>query len=387
MFGVNKLADQALTPDEIARYSRHLLLPEVGMAGQQRLKAARVLCVGAGGLGSPVSMYLAAAGVGTLGLVDFDVVDASNLQRQILHGTEDVGRSKLASARDRLGSINPEVNLELHEVRLDRDNALELIGSYDLVVDGTDNFPTRYLVNDACVLTGRPFVYGSIFRWEGQVAVFNHGENSPNYRCLFPEPPPPGLVPNCAEGGVFGVLPGVVGTLQATEVVKLVTGVGEPLSGRLLLFDALTMSFRTIKLKKSKDNPLNGDNPTITELVDYEAFCGVGEAPSVPTMTVEALRDAREAEQRLFVLDVRKDHEAEIADLGADQRIAVELLESRLDELRADRDARIVVHCKSGGRSARAVRILHDAGYTNAVNLDGGITAWSERIDPDVPRY
>lgn len=376
-----------LTSAEIERYSRHLLLPEVGLAGQKRLKAARVLCVGAGGLGSPVSMYLAAAGVGTLGLVDFDLVDASNLQRQILHGTDDVGRPKLASARARLGAINPEVALELHATRLDRSNARSIIEGYDLVVDGTDNFPTRYLVNDACVLMGRPFVYGSIFRWEGQVAVFNHGEDSPNYRCLFPEPPPPGLVPNCAEGGVFGVLPGVVGTLQATEVVKLITEVGEPLAGRLLLFDALTMTFRTIKLKKSKDNPLNGEHPTITELIDYDAFCGVPEVLSVPSMTVEALRAAREAGDAPFVLDVRKDHEAEIADLGADQRIPVDELTARLSELRAGREDRIVVHCKTGGRSARAVRVLTDAGYANAFDLDGGIAAWSARIDPAVPRY
>lgn len=376
-----------LTPGEIARYSRHLLLPEVGLRGQRRLKAARVLCVGAGGLGSPVSMYLAAAGVGTLGLVDFDVVDASNLQRQILHGTEDVGKPKLDSAKRRLHSINPDVGLELHPLRLARDNALDLVRSYDLVVDGTDNFPTRYLVNDACVLTGRPFVYGSIFRWEGQVAVFNHGADSPNYRCLFPEPPPPGLVPNCAEGGVFGVLPGVVGTLQATEVVKLITGVGEPLSGKLLLFDALSMTFRTIRLKKSPDNPLNGAHPTITELVDYEAFCGIDQDEPVPSTSVEALRDARAAGDAPFVLDVRKEHEAEIADLGADQRIPVGELETRLDELRASRDAVVVVHCKAGGRSARAVRMLRAAGYDRAVNLEGGVLAWGERIDPDVPRY
>ncbi|MEZ4442591.1 MAG: molybdopterin-synthase adenylyltransferase MoeB [Polyangiaceae bacterium] len=383
-----------LSNEEIERYSRHLILPDVGMEGQKKLKAASVLCIGAGGLGSPLGMYLAAAGVGRLGIVDFDVVDSSNLQRQIMHGTEDVGRPKLDSAADRIKSINPNVKVDKHEVRLSSENALELFADYDVVADGTDNFPTRYLVNDACVLTGKPNVYASIFRWEGQVTVFNM-PGGPDYRCLYPEPPPPGMVPSCAEGGVFGVLPGVVGCLQATEVIKLITGVGQPLIGRLLIFDAMTMTFRVMKVRKNPENPISGDNPTITELIDYEMFCGIPqdnaakqkEADEADTMTVKELKAMIDAGERPFLLDVRKPFEVEIAAMGADQVIPVDELARRLDELKVAKDASFVVHCKVGGRSARAVKILKEHGYRGAINLAGGITAWSEEIDPSVPKY
>lgn len=387
------LADVTLTPEELRRYQRHLTLPEVGVEGQKMLKAASVLLVGAGGLGSPLALYLAAAGVGRLGLVDFDVVDETNLQRQVLHGTKDVGRPKLASARDRLLDINPYVQLDLHEVRLTSDNALDLIADYDLVADGTDNFPTRYLVNDASVLTGTPNVYASIFQFEGQVSVFGLPEG-PCYRCLYPEPPPPGLVPSCAEGGVLGVLPGFVGTLQATEVIKLLLGIGEPLVGRLLLIDALSTTFRTLKVRKNPECPVCGVHPTLTELIDYEMFCGLsanGVAPSaeqaVPELTVYDLKARRDLGGAPFVLDVRKPFEAEIASLGADQLIPVEELADRLGEVQARRDQEIVVHCRSGVRSARAVGLLHEAGYTRAVNLKGGVLAWSEEIDPSVLKY
>jgi sulfur-carrier protein adenylyltransferase/sulfurtransferase len=383
-----------LSKQEIARYSRHLILPEVGLEGQKRLKAASVLCVGAGGLGSPLGMYLAAAGVGRIGVVDFDVVDESNLQRQIMHGTEDVGKPKLDSAERRIKSINPFVKVDRHETRLSSDNALELFADYDIVADGTDNFPTRYLVNDACVLSGKPNVYASIFRWEGQVTVFNM-PGGPDYRCLYPEPPPPGMVPSCAEGGVFGVLPGVVGCLQATEVIKLITGVGQPLIGRLLMFDALSMRFRVMKIRKNPDNPLSGTNPTIKELIDYEEFCGVPGAAAadaaaqaeIPQMSVAELAALREKGEMPFLLDVRRGYEAEIAAMGADQLIPVEELENRLSEVRAPKDARFVVHCKVGGRSARAVRILRQHGWTGAINLAGGITAWANEVDPEVPTY
>ena len=385
------LADITLSPDELRRYQRHLTLPEVGVEGQKKLKAASVLLIGAGGLGSPLALYLAAAGVGRLGLVDFDVVDETNLQRQVLHGTKDVGRSKLASARDRLLDLNPYVQLDLHEVRLTSDNALALLADYDLVADGTDNFPTRYLVNDASVLTGTPNVYASIFQFEGQVSVFGM-EEGPCYRCLYPEPPPPGLVPSCAEGGVLGILPGFVGTLQATEVIKLLLGIGEPLVGRLLLIDALSTTFRTFKVRKNPACPVCGAHPTLTELIDYEMFCGLpATAPSaeqaVPEVTVHDLKARRDLGQAPFVLDVRKPFEAEIASLGADQLIPVEELADRLDELQAPRDQEIVVHCRSGVRSAQAVRLLHEAGYTHAVNLQGGVLAWSDEIDPTVLKY
>ncbi len=387
------LADVTLTPNELRRYQRHLTLPEVGMDGQKKLKAASVLLVGAGGLGSPLALYLAAAGVGRLGLVDFDVVDETNLQRQVLYGTKDVGRPKLASARDRLLDLNPYVQLDLHEIRLTSDNALALIADYDLVADGTDNFPTRYLVNDASVLTGTPNIYASIFQFEGQVSVFGLPEG-PCYRCLYPEPPPPGLVPSCAEGGVLGILPGFVGTLQATEVIKLLLGVGEPLVGRLLLIDALSTTFRTFKVRKNPACPVCGAHPSLTELIDYEAFCGLpanGAAhpaeQAVPEVTVHDLKAHRDLGETPFVLDVRKPFEAEIASLGADQLIPVEELADRLDEVQAQRDQEIVVHCRSGVRSARAVRLLHEAGFTHAVNLQGGILAWSDEIDPSVLKY
>jgi adenylyltransferase/sulfurtransferase len=382
-----------LSKDEVERYSRHLILPEVGMEGQKKLKAARVLCVGAGGLGSPLAMYLAAAGVGRLGIVEFDVVDASNLQRQILHGTDEIGKPKLDSAERRLKSINPFVQIDRHPTMLTSDNALDIFKEYDVVADGTDNFQTRYLVNDACVLTGKPNVYGSIFRWEGQCTVFNM-PGGPDYRCLYPEPPPPGMVPSCAEGGVFGVLPGIVGCLQATEVIKLITGIGEPLIGRLLLVDALTMRFRVMRIRKNPDNPISGDNPTIKELIDYDQFCGVPtpvevkkEADELPTITPEELKALRDGGRAPFLLDVRRPEEAAIARMGADQLIPVQELESRLAELTVDKSATFVVHCKLGGRSATAVKLLRDKGWRGATNLAGGIAAWSDRIDPSVPKY
>ncbi len=382
-----------LSKAEVERYSRHLILPSIGMEGQKKLKASRVLCIGAGGLGSPMAMYLAAAGVGRIGIVDFDVVDESNLQRQIIHGTEDVGKPKLESAARRIKSINPHVKVDRHEVMLSSANALELFKDYDVVADGTDNFPTRYLVNDACVLTGKPNVYASIFRWEGQVSVFNM-PGGPDYRCLYPEPPPPGMVPSCAEGGVFGVLPGVVGCLQATEVIKLITGVGQPLVGRLLIFDAMSMTFRIMKIRKSPDNPISGDNPTITELIDYQQFCGIPQAQAaekkegeVPTITVEELKAKRDAGEAPFLLDVRKPFEAEIAFMGADQLIPVEELERRIAEVKVGKDATFVVHCKMGGRSAKAVKILQAHGFTGAMNLAGGILAWSDKIDASIAKY
>ena len=383
-----------LSKAEIERYSRHLILPEIGMEGQKKLKASSVLCIGAGGLGSPLGMYLAAAGVGRIGVVDFDVVDESNLQRQIMHGTEDIGTPKLDSAEKRIKSINPHVQVDKHEVRLGSDNALDLFRDYDVVADGTDNFPTRYLVNDACVLTGKPNVYASIFRWEGQVTVFNM-PGGPDYRCLYPEPPPPGMVPSCAEGGVFGVLPGVVGCLQATEVIKLITGVGKPLVGRLLMFDAMSMTFRVMKIRKSADNPISGDNPTIKELIDYEMFCGIPQAAEAEkkqldgadAITVKELKAKIDAGDKPFLLDVRKPFEVEIATMGADQVIPVEELANRLDEVKVSKDEPFVVHCKLGGRSAKAVKLLRDNGWTGATNLTGGITAGSDEIDRSIAKY
>lgn len=386
-------APPVLSTDEVQRYGRHLTLPEVGKSGQAKLKAASVLIVGAGGLGSPAAMYLAAAGVGRIGLVDFDTVEASNLQRQLLHGTSDVGRSKLASAQDRLQDLNPHVEVELHETRLTSENALDIVDGYDIVADGTDNFPTRYLINDACVLTGTPNVYASIFRFEGQVSVFATPEG-PCYRCAYPEPPPPGLVPSCAEGGVLGVLPGLVGTLQATEVIKMLLGIGDPLIGRLLLIDTLPMTFRTLNIQKNPDCPICGDDPTQTELIDYEAFCGIpaqngtdDTMSTVPETTVTDLHARREAGTSPFILDVRTPSEAEIASLGADQLIPVDELPDRLDELDAEKDDEIVIHCRSGARSATATQLLLDHGYTDVKNLAGGILAWSDEIDPSVPQY
>src|SRR3954447_5134230 len=378
----------ALEREELLRYGRHLLLPEVAIDGQRRLKAARVLIIGAGGLGSPAALYLAAAGVGTIGLVDFDIVEVTNLQRQLLHGTSDVGRSKLDSARDRLHDANPNVKLELHATRLTAANALTILREYDIVLDGTDNFATRYLVNDACVLLGKPNVYGSIFRFEGQASVFAT-DNGPCYRCLYPEPPPPGLVPSCAEGGVLGILPGLVGVMQATEVIKLILGIGEPLIGRLLLIDALGMKFRELKLRKNPDCPVCGTHPTVTKLIDYNEFCGIrGEekpvASGVPEIQVEDLKRRLDAKEDLFVLDVREPHEYQICNIGG-YLIPLNDLPKRVNELDSSRE--IVVHCKMGGRSAKAVAFLQQAGFSKVHNLAGGITAWSDRVDPKVPKY
>ena len=381
-------AAAALSNDEVLRYSRHLIMPEVGMDGQLKLKAAKVLCVGAGGLGSPLALYLAAAGVGTLGVVDFDVVDFTNLQRQIIHTTADVGRKKLDSAADKLLAINPNVNIVKFDTRLSSANALEVFRDFDMVVDGTDNFPTRYLVNDACVLTGKPNVYGSIFRFEGQVSIFAMKEG-PCYRCLYPEPPPPGLVPSCAEGGVLGILPGLVGVMQATEAIKLILGAGEPLIGRLLLVDALAMRFRELKLRKNPDCPACGAHPTIKALIDYNEFCGIrGEEKPVetqmPSITVEELKQLRDADKQPFLLDVREPHEYQICNLGG-HLIPLNDLPKRVSELDSSRE--IVVHCKMGGRSAKAVDFLRQSGFTKVKNLTGGINAWAEKIDPKVPKY
>jgi sulfur-carrier protein adenylyltransferase/sulfurtransferase len=378
----------ALNNDEILRYSRHLIMPEVGMEGQQRLKAARVLCIGAGGLGSPLALYLGAAGVGTLGIVDFDVVDYTNLQRQIIHSTADVGRKKLESAAEKLKAINPFLNIQTFETKLTSENALELFRDFDIIADGTDNFPTRYLVNDACVLTGKPNVYGSIFRFEGQASVFAT-EDGPCYRCLYPEPPPPGLVPSCAEGGVLGILPGLVGVIQATEVIKLILGQGEPLIGRLLLVDALGMKFRELKLRKNPDCPACGTHRTITKLIDYNQFCGIrGEEKPVdagiPEIQVEELKRRLDAGEDLFVLDVRDPHEYQICNIGG-YLIPLNELPKRVNELDSSRE--IVAHCKMGGRSAKAVQFLRQAGFQKVSNLKGGILAWADRIDPKMPKY
>ena len=379
----------ALSNREVARYSRHLIMPEVGMDGQLKLKAASVLCVGAGGLGSPVALYLAAAGVGRIGIVDFDVVDYSNLQRQIIHGTPDVGRLKLDSAKDRLNAINPEVTIVTHEVALSSDNALDILGGYDIIVDGTDNFPTRYLVNDACVLLGKPNVYGSIFRFEGQASVFAT-QDGPCYRCLYSEPPPPGLVPSCAEGGVLGILPGVIGTIQATEAVKLIIGVGEPLINRFLIYDALRMRFRELKLRRDPECPVCGDNPTVRELVDYEQFCGVTPVTASETgdggdMTVEELRARIDQKADVFILDVREPQEFQICRIPGSTLIPLGDLPKRLGELEGQDT--MVVHCKSGVRSAKAVTLLHEAGFKKAQNLRGGILAWIDKVDPSLPKY
>ena len=377
----------SLSNDEVLRYSRHLIMPEVGMEGQLKLKAAKVLCIGAGGLGSPLALYLGAAGVGTIGIVDFDVVDYTNLQRQIIHTTADVGRKKLDSAEDKLKAINPNVNVVRYETRLSSGNALELFKAFDIIIDGTDNFPTRYLVNDACVLTGKPNVYGSIFRFEGQVSVFAT-EQGPCYRCLYPEPPPPGLVPSCAEGGVLGILPGLVGVMQATEAIKLILGKGEPLIGRLLLVDALAMKFRELKLRKNPDCPACGKR-TIKELIDYNEFCGIRgeEKPvdtQVPTISVEELKRRQDAGEDLFVLDVREPHEYQICNLNG-YLIPLNDLPKRVNELDSSRE--IIAHCRSGMRSAKAVEFLRQAGFSKVKNLTGGILAWAEKIDPKMPKY
>ena len=388
MATLNESIPASLTNDEILRYSRHLIMPEVAMEGQQKLKTARVLCIGAGGLGSPLALYLAAAGVGTLGLVDFDVVDYTNLQRQVLHHTSDVGRPKLDSAIDKLNAINPFVQTERFETMLTSANALEIFRGFDIIADGTDNFATRYLVNDACVLTGKPNVYASIFRFEGQASVFAT-DDGPCYRCLYPEPPPPGLVPSCAEGGVLGVLPGLLGVIQATEVIKLILGAGDSLIGRLLLVDALGMRFRELRVRKNPDCPVCGTNPTVKELIDYNQFCGIrGEdGPSsakVPEMQVAELKRRLDAGDDIFVLDVREPHEYQICNVGG-YLIPLGDLPKRIHELDSSRE--IVVHCKSGARSAKAVDFLRQSGFKRASNLTGGILAWAEKIDPSIPKY
>jgi adenylyltransferase/sulfurtransferase len=384
-----------LTRDELSRYARHLILPEVGVEGQQKLKAARVLCVGAGGLGSPLALYLSAAGVGTLGLVDFDVVDASNLQRQILHSTRDVGRKKLDSAEEKLAALNPAVHVVKHQTMLSSANAMDILKDYDIVADGTDNFPTRYLVNDACVLLGKPNVYGSVFRFEGQASVFATREG-PCYRCLYPEPPPPGTVPSCAEGGVLGILPGLIGIIQATEVIKLILGKGEALVGRLLLVDALSMRFRELKLKKNPECPVCGAHPTVTSLIDYQQFCGIVPEASpeagqettlkngIPQMTVQELKVRRDRGDDLFVLDVREPYEYQIANIGG-TLIPQNEVPQRLAEI--DRNREIVVQCRSGGRSQRIAEFLAQQGYANVKNLAGGILAWADAIDPKITKY
>jgi adenylyltransferase/sulfurtransferase len=380
---------QHLTNDEIRRYSRHLIMPEVGMEGQAKIKQASVLLVGAGGLGSPLALYLAAAGVGHLGIVDFDVVDESNLQRQVAHGTGTLGMPKLESATRRINDLNPFVQVTGYQTGLSSDNALDIITEYDIVIDGTDNFPTRYLVNDASVLLGKPNVYGSIFRFEGQASVFGMPDG-PCYRCLYPEPPPPGLVPSCAEGGVLGVLPGIIGTIQATEALKLIMGIGEPLVGRLMLFDALDMRFRELKLRKNPNCPVCGENPTVTELIDYQVFCGivpqqVGGLPAENRITPQELQDALRGDAPPQVIDVREPHEWEIVHLPQARLIPLATLPAHLHEY--DRNEPIVVHCKSGARSAKATQTLKDAGFQNVKNLDGGILRWAGEIDPSLPTY
>ena len=380
-----------LTTDDLSRYSRHLILPEVGMEGQRRLKAARVLCVGTGGLGSPLAFYLAAAGIGTLGLVDFDVVDASNLQRQIIHSTKDIGRKKLDSAEEKLLALNPALNVVKHETMLTSANALDILKDYDIVADGTDNFPTRYLVNDACVLLGKPNVYGSIFRFEGQASVFAT-EKGPCYRCLYPEPPPPGLVPSCAEGGVLGILPGLVGVIQATEAIKLILGKGESLAGRLLLVDALNMRFRELKLRKNPECPVCGEHPTVTKLIDYQQFCGIvpetkqeqAVKNGIPQLTVKELKQRMDAGEDVFVLDVREPYEYQIANIGG-KLIPQNDVPQRLAEI--DRNREIVVQCRSGARSQRIAEFLQQQGYQNVANLAGGILAWADEIDPKMQKY
>lgn len=380
-----------LTTDDLARYSRHLILPEVGTEGQRKLKAAKVLCVGTGGLGSPLAFYLAAAGVGTLGLVDFDVVDASNLQRQIIHSTKDIGRKKLDSAEEKLKALNPALNVVKHETMLTSANALEILKDYDIVADGTDNFPTRYLVNDACVLLHKPNVYGSIFRFEGQASIFAT-EAGPCYRCLYPEPPPPGLVPSCAEGGVLGILPGLVGVIQATEVIKLILGKGDSLVGRLLLVDALGMRFRELKLRKNPECPVCGQNPTVTRLIDYQQFCGIvpetKEEKSlkngIPQLTVKELKQRLDAGEDVFLLDVREPYEYQIANIGG-TLIPQNDVPQRLAEI--DREREVIVQCRSGARSQRIAEFLKQSGYAKVANLAGGILAWSDEIDPSIRKY
>jgi sulfur-carrier protein adenylyltransferase/sulfurtransferase len=387
---VDEAAARGLTNAEIARYSRHLIMPEVGMDGQRKLKAAKVLCIGVGGLGSPVCMYLAAAGVGTLGLVDFDVVDFSNLQRQIVHGTPDVGRPKLDSAADRLHSLNPEITVRAHETELNSGNALDLLAGYDLVVDGTDNFPTRYLVNDACVLIGKPYVYGSVFRMEGQASVFATTEG-PCYRCLHPDPPPPDLVPSCADAGVLGVLPGIIGTIQAVEALKLILGIGEPLIGRFLVFDALRMRFRELRLRKDPDCPVCGTHPTVRELVDYKQLCGIAPLapdsgiPSPDEITPAALKERLDRGENLVIVDVREPQEYQINRIRGSILMPLGDVPRRYGELDPDRG--LVMQCKVGERSLRAVAFLRSVGFRNVFSLKGGILEWIDKVDPTQPKY
>ncbi len=380
-----------LSNDEIRRYSRHLILPEVGMAGQKKICSTSVLCIGAGGLGSPIAMYLAAAGIGKIGLVDFDTVDFSNLQRQLLHGTSDVGRPKAESARDTIQDLNPNVEVVLHNTRLSSDNALDIIGQYDIVVDGTDNFPTRYLTNDACVLLRKPNVYGSIFRFDGQASVFAPHLGGPCYRCLYPEPPPPGMVPSCAEGGVLGVLPGIIGCIQATEILKLALAKGSSLIGRLLLFNALDMKFKELKLRRDPQCPLCGEHPSIHQLIDYEQFCGIPAEPAAPDQNPDevSVQDMKKAlddpKLGIRVIDVREPDEHQIARIQGVPLLPLSVLPQRFTEL--DPNQQIYIHCKSGVRSLKALRFLREQGFKYVKSVKGGIQAWSDQVDPNVPRY
>jgi sulfur-carrier protein adenylyltransferase/sulfurtransferase len=380
-----------LTVDEVKRYSRHLIIPDVGMAGQKRLKNAKVLCVGAGGLGSPALLYLAAAGVGTLGVIDFDVVDESNLQRQIIHGQSDIGRPKALSARDSIKEINPYVNVIVHDEALTTDNVMQLFSGYDLIVDGTDNFATRYMVNDACVLLGKPYVWGSIYRFDGQASVF-WSEYGPCYRCLYPEPPPPGMVPSCAEGGVLGVLCASIGSIQVTEAIKVLTGIGEPLVGRLMIYDALEMSYRTLNIKKDPDCPICGTNPTITELIDYDAFCGAvsadaQEAARDATITAAELKEMLDKGEDIFLVDVREKNEYEIVSIPGAVLIPKDQFLTGAALERLPQDRRIILHCKSGVRSAECLAIVKDAGFSDAAHVGGGIISWVNTVDPSLPVY
>ena len=380
-----------LTVDEVRRYSRHLIIPDVGKTGQRRLKNAKVLVVGAGGLGSPALMYLAAAGVGTLGIVDFDVVDESNLQRQVIHGQSDVGRSKAQSAADSIREVNPFVDVVLHEERLDSDNAMDVFRPYDLIVDGTDNFATRYLVNDACVLLGKPYVWGSIYRFDGQASVF-WADHGPCYRCLYPEPPPPGMVPSCAEGGVLGVLCASIGSIQVNEAIKVITGIGDPLVGRLMIYDALEMNYRSVKVRKDPECPVCGKNPTITELIDYEEFCGTvsedaARAASGSTITATQLKEMLDNDEKIFLVDVREPNEYEIVSIPGSVLIPKDqfLTGAALEQLPQDR--KVVLHCKSGARSAEALAVVKNAGFADAVHVGGGVLAWVSQVDPSLPTY
>jgi molybdopterin/thiamine biosynthesis adenylyltransferase/rhodanese-related sulfurtransferase len=382
---------ESLSVDEVRRYSRHLIIPDVGMTGQKRLKNARVLCVGAGGLGSPALLYLAAAGVGTLGVVDFDVVDESNLQRQVIHGQSDIGRPKAESARDSIHEINPYVEVILHETQLDSDNALEIFAQYDLIVDGTDNFATRYLVNDACVLLGKPYVWGSIYRFDGQASVF-WAEYGPCYRCLYPEPPPPGMVPSCAEGGVLGVLCASIGSIQVNEAIKLIVGIGDPLAGRLMIYDALEMSYRTVRVRKDPECPICGKNPTITGLIDYDAFCGTvsqdaQQAAAGSTISAMDLKEMLARDDDIFLVDVREPNEYEIVSIPGAVLIPKDQFLSGAALERLPHDKRVVLHCKSGARSAECLAVVKNAGFADAAHVGGGVLAWISQVDPSLPAY